>query len=94
MSTKNEFMVIPEDREKKRKLEWWTNKFTFIPELEKFLSYCPNMTGEDDLRDLCEGKCPCYGYCISVEPSTEGTYIHDQLDEICKECVRSDEYAE
>ena len=49
---------------------WWFNKIMFDEEIERFLSHCPNMCGEDDMRDICKIKCSLYKlYCISIEPS-------------------------
>jgi len=57
----------------RRDIVWKANKFTFEVDLEEFLSHCPNMTGEDDMRDLCEKKkCPMYAeYCVSIEPAED-----------------------
>jgi len=55
-----------------RKISWLANKIMFESELEKFLSHCPNMTGEDDMRDICKGQCSLYeDFCVSIEPATE-----------------------
>jgi len=54
-----------------REVSWLAEKINFELELEKFLSHCPNMTGEDDRRDLCDGNCDVYSYCVSIEPSDE-----------------------
>lgn len=64
------------DRIIDRRLSWEANQIVFEQELEEFLSHCPNMTGEDDLRDICKGRCPLYKhYCISIEPSEEDMEI-------------------
>ena len=56
----------------KRDITWWSNKLMFDDELETFLSHCPNMCGEDDMRDICELRCPLYKlYCVSIEPSPD-----------------------
>ena len=52
-----------------RELDWTVNKIAFEPSLEFFLSHCPNMTDFDDKRDICEGRCPAYYWCVSLEPS-------------------------
>jgi len=54
-----------------RLISWSANQFLFEMVLEKFLSHCPNMISEDDMRDLCDGKCPAYYWCISIEPAEE-----------------------
>ena len=57
-----------------RKVRWMAQKFMFEDEIEELLSHCPNMTGEDDLRDICEGNCLLYElYCISIEPSFDSS---------------------
>ena len=64
-----------------REIRWQANKFLFEVELEKLLSHCPNMAGEDDMRDLCEGRCPAYHWCISIEPTeSEFDLINEEDD--------------
>jgi len=53
-----------------RTVSWLANKIVFDEKIEKLLSHCPNMSGEDDMRDVCKGLCILYEeYCISIEPS-------------------------
>jgi len=69
-----------------RKISWCANQFLFERELEEFLSHCPNMIGEDDMRDLCEGKCPAYHWCISIEPSEVPVPLPSNPSPTCPNC--------
>ena len=62
---------------------WWTEHYLFTVELEKFLSHCPNMGGEDDRRDLCGGRCAAYAWCVSIEPENK---LPPNLTLICPNC--------
>ena len=56
-----------------RIISWWANRIMFDEKIEEMLAHCPNMTDEDDKRDICkEYCCPLYDrYCVSIEPSEE-----------------------
>jgi len=59
-------------KENMRYAEWFANMFEMENKIKEFLSHCGNMTGEDDMRDLCDdAECPLYHYCISIEPAEE-----------------------
>jgi hypothetical protein len=45
------------------------NKIVFEKRIEELLSHCPNMTGEDDLREFCGNRCAAYYWCHSIEPA-------------------------
>ena len=44
-------------------------QIVFEKQIEELLSHCPNMTGEDDRRDLCSHRCHAYYWCVSLEPA-------------------------
>ena len=61
--------VMTEDKPVFRINTFRANKIMFEQEIEEFLSYCPNMTGEDDLREFCHNRCAAYYWCQSIEPA-------------------------
>ena len=55
-----------------REVNWLANKVLFEERIEALLSHCPNMGGEDDMRDICKAWCPLYiYYCVSIEPNSD-----------------------
>ena len=61
--------VMTEDKSIFRINTFLANKIVFEPEIEELLSHCPNMTGEDDLREFCSHRCHAYYWCVSLEPA-------------------------
>ena len=73
-----------------REISWCANQLMFERELEAFLSHCPNMTEEDDLRDLCNGKCPAHHWCISIEPAEVPPPLPGNPTPPCPKCGSMD----
>jgi len=67
----------------KREVNWLANKVLFEERIEALLSHCPNMGGEDDMRDICKAWCPLYNhYCVSIEPNSNSIDETKTEDEI------------
>ena len=59
------------------------NRIMFEPEIEERLSHCPNMTGDDDLREFCSNRCAAWYWCVSIEPENK---LPPNLTIICPNC--------